>query len=158
MNYVQTAMLLLGVFLLMGCEDPSDLETTDVGDDTATVSDVSDGDTAADDADGEPDDASSSSDDDGIWRSALYPEDWAPGDTDEEGRFLHDFSYAGYRHGEELPDDIAGELVDVTDFEADPTGENDTTEAIQQAIDTVEADEGGVVYVPEGLYRVDDRL
>ena len=31
------------------------------------------------------------------WRSSLYPEDWRPGYKDSLGRFLHDFSYAGYR-------------------------------------------------------------
>src|SRR5690348_15837769 len=41
---------------------------------------------------------------DGAWRSALSPEDWTPAFTDAEGRFLHDFSYAGYRAGDELPE------------------------------------------------------
>ena len=34
------------------------------------------------------------------WRSALYPEGWDPSFTDENGLFLHDFSYAGYHLGE----------------------------------------------------------
>ena len=37
------------------------------------------------------------------WRSALYPEGWTPETTDSQGRFLHDFSYAGYRLGEVEP-------------------------------------------------------
>ena len=38
----------------------------------------------------------------GLWRSSLYPEDWTPGFADAQGRFLHDFSYAGYHKGEAL--------------------------------------------------------
>lgn len=35
------------------------------------------------------------------WRSALYPEDWTPDIApDDAGRFIHDFSYAGYAMGE----------------------------------------------------------
>ena len=34
------------------------------------------------------------------FRSLLYPPDWDPAFTGEKGRFLHDFSYAGYRNGE----------------------------------------------------------
>ncbi|OBZ14943.1 hypothetical protein A8L34_13765 [Bacillus sp. FJAT-27264] len=34
------------------------------------------------------------------WRSSLYPENWTPGYTDAQGRFLQDFSYAGYWRGE----------------------------------------------------------
>ena len=33
------------------------------------------------------------------WRSSLYPENWQLGSQDAEGRFLHDFSFAGYRNG-----------------------------------------------------------
>lgn len=36
----------------------------------------------------------------GPWRSALYSRAWTPALTDSEGRFLHDFSYASYHHGE----------------------------------------------------------
>src|SRR5690606_13285477 len=47
-------------------------------------------------------------------RSELYPTDWQPGLTHGEGRFLHDFSYAGYRYGADVPDAVAGEVYDVT--------------------------------------------
>jgi len=33
------------------------------------------------------------------WRSSLYPETWQPGYADGQGRFLHDFSHAGYHSG-----------------------------------------------------------
>jgi hypothetical protein len=94
------------------------------------------------------------------WRSALYPEDWTPAFTDEEGRFLHDFSYAGYRAGEQEPgSNIPSFLVDVVaDFEADATGESDATAAVQGAIDAVAQAGGGVVFFPPGLYRLDGTL
>ena len=48
------------------------------------------------------------------WRSVLYPEDWTPAFTGPEGRFLHDFSYAGYRNGEtELAQDLAEDGIRV---------------------------------------------
>jgi len=91
------------------------------------------------------------------WRSAMYPNDWTPADTDAEGRFIHDFSYAGYHRGEApIPTAIAGLHVSVTDapYNADPTGSADATLAIQQAIDDVGMQGGGVVFLPPGTYRV----
>ena len=91
------------------------------------------------------------------WRSSLYPEDWTPGYKDEKGRFLHDFSYAGYHKGEvPIPINPPGLMVDVTrsHFGADKTGAIDSTDAIQAAIDTVGIVGGGIVYLPEGTYRL----
>ena len=95
----------------------------------------------------------------GPWRSALYPEDWVPGTADEEGRRLHDFSYAGYHNSEaELGSAIREVVFDVvTTYSADPTGVEDSTAAVQAAIDAASM-EGGVVWFPAGLYRFDDRL
>lgn len=92
----------------------------------------------------------------GQWRSALYPEDWEPGYTDAQGRFLHDFSYAGYRCGEDLPTPPPGRGVDVTrpPYDADPTGNTDSTAAIQRALDDVGNAGGGTVYLPDGTYRI----
>ncbi len=89
-------------------------------------------------------------------RSALYPEDWEPGMTDDQGRFLHDFSYAGYHYGSDVPASVPGPVLDVTHprFGADPTGVTDSTVAIQAAIDAVGAAGGGTVHLPEGLYTV----
>ncbi|HLT83592.1 MAG TPA: glycosyl hydrolase family 28-related protein [Phototrophicaceae bacterium] len=89
-------------------------------------------------------------------RSELYPTDWQPGLTDGEGRFLHDFSYAGYRYGADVPDAVAGEVYDVTQppYGADPDGERDATEAIQAAIDDAGAAGGGTVHLPAGTFRV----
>ncbi len=91
------------------------------------------------------------------WESALYPKDWEPGFADSEGRFLHDFSYAGYHRGEiPIPTEIPGAFVDVTasPYGADWTGFDEATQAIQKAIDDVGAQGGGVVYLPEGTYRL----
>lgn len=92
---------------------------------------------------------------DPTWRSALYPEGWTPGLRDAQGRSLPDFSYAGYAYGE-APPRVNGPIADVLEFGADPGGEQDSTTAIQAAIDSL--DGGGVVRVPEGLYRVDGAL
>lgn len=91
------------------------------------------------------------------WRSSLYLEDWRPGFKDSAGRFLHDFSYAGYQRGEvPLPETVKGEVLDVTaaPFSADPSGQADATAAIQAALDAAAAKGGGVVYLPAGTYRI----
>jgi hypothetical protein len=91
------------------------------------------------------------------WRSTLYPEDWRPGQADTEGRFLHDFSYAGYHRGEKpIPTDPPGRVYTVTEapYLADPSGVEDATDAIQRAIDDAGAAGGGIVHLPAGTYRV----
>ena len=94
------------------------------------------------------------------WRSTLYPENWTPGFTTPEGRFLHDFSYAGYHNGADpLPTDHSGPVFNVAqDFAADSSGAADATSAIQAAIDAAEAAGGGIIYLPSGLYRCDGLL
>lgn len=90
-------------------------------------------------------------------RSRLYPENWYPGFEDEKGRFLHDFSYAGYHRGErEIPATSLANSIDVTKapYNADNTGTTDATPAIQAAIDAAAAQGGGVVYLPAGTYQV----
>lgn len=90
------------------------------------------------------------------WRSSLYPEDWRPGHADAEGRFLHDFSYAGYHRGERALPEAEGPVIDVTKapWRADATGVQDATAAIQGALDAAGQAGGGVVYLPAGTYRV----
>lgn len=92
------------------------------------------------------------------WRSELYPEDWKPGYANEAGYSLRDFSYAGYQSGEvEIPDDIAQrKIFNVleTPFYADANGINDSTDSIRAAIQAAEDAGGGVVFLPEGVYRV----
>ncbi len=92
-----------------------------------------------------------------LFRSSLYPENWYPGFADQQGRFFHDFSYAGYAMGERsVPQDIPGVFVDVTKepYNVDNTGETDVTRSLQSAISAVGREGGGVVYIPAGIYRV----
>ena len=89
------------------------------------------------------------------WYSSLYPENWTPGYTNSKGQFLHDFSYAGYEKGEkELPNSMPGLFANVKDYGADSTGTNDSTAAIQSAINAVQNAGGGTVYLPLGTYKV----
>ncbi len=90
------------------------------------------------------------------WRSTLYPENWTPGYRDEQGRFLHDFSYAGYHQGEKDIPDIGSDITNVTQapYYADNTGIQNVTSIIQQALDDVGTAGGGVVYLPSGTYRI----
>ncbi len=91
------------------------------------------------------------------WRSALYPDNWQPGQKDGQGRFLHDFSYAGYHYGEDpIPTNPSGNTYNVTQapYNADDTGAVDATAAIQQAINDAGNAGGGVVYLPSGTYKV----
>lgn len=89
-------------------------------------------------------------------RSALYPENWTPGFTDSQGRYLHDFSYAGYQSGETaVPDHLIEPVFDVVaEYGADATGVQDATAAIQAAIDAAANAGGGTVYLPQGTYRI----
>jgi len=90
------------------------------------------------------------------WRSALYPEEWKPGFADAEGRFLHDFSYAGYHQGERPLPQREGPIFDASKppFLADSTGKSDATLAIQAALDAAGKAGGGVVFLPAGTYRI----
>lgn len=90
------------------------------------------------------------------WRSALYPAGWVPPATSsfETSRLIQDFSFAGYRRGETGLPSVSSPLLTVTDYGADPTGSLDSTTAIQAALDAARSAGGGVVYLPEGIYRV----
>ncbi len=93
------------------------------------------------------------------WRSALYPLGWTPDYTDSQGRFVHDFSYAGY-HNSEVSLPTAGGLTlnVVTQYGADPTGSTDSNAAIQTAIDDAKTSGGAIVFFPAGIYRCDGQL
>ncbi len=90
------------------------------------------------------------------WRSTLYPENWKPGYADEQGRFLHDFSYAGYHRGEKALPVRQETAIDVTQspYSADPSGKIDSTAGNQGALDAAAKAGGGIVYLPAGTYRI----
>ncbi|HSC89282.1 MAG TPA: glycosyl hydrolase family 28-related protein [Polyangiaceae bacterium] len=99
----------------------------------------------------EPDDPA------GTWRSALYPRGWLPleegGTADDQGRYLQDYSYAGYHQGLQRPPHGEG-AISVTVDAALGNGSTNATSAIQSAIDSTCAGGGGVVFLPAGTYRV----
>lgn len=91
-----------------------------------------------------------------IWRSSLYPANWQPGFKDTQGRFLHDFSYAGYHRGEVSIPVVSANLIDLTmaPYMADKTGNTDVRAILQKALDDVGKAGGGVVFLPEGTYKI----
>lgn len=127
-----------------GCDAAVDAATADA---QALLPDLGDGDA------GERDAASG-------WRSTLYPADWLPGFHDGEGRFLHDFSYAGYGNGERpMPTTPAGAIFDVVvGYGANNQGSADATAAVQAAIQAAQSAGGGIVFFPAGIYRLDGSL
>lgn len=92
------------------------------------------------------------------WRSAYYPVNWTTPVTKNfyTDAFLQDFSYAGYQRGEQAIPSPTGKVFDVTKapYSADKTGAADATAAIQKAIDDAQTNNGGVVYLPAGTYKV----
>ncbi len=92
------------------------------------------------------------------WRCSLYPASWTPPITKDfyDDAFLQDYSYAGYQRGEVVMPDPTGKVFDVTKspYNADKTGNNDATAAIQKAIDDAQTNSGGIVYLPTGTYKV----
>jgi len=86
------------------------------------------------------------------WRSALYPADWAPSFGAADGRFLHDFSYAGYRRGEQTIPDRKAPVIRVA------SGKGDRTAAIQSKLDEAARRGGAIVLLPEGTLLVEGTL
>ena len=102
---------------------------------------------------GEP--GAEDSDPPGTWRSALYPRGWLPpalgGSADGEGRFLADYSYAGYRRGDSAPPIGVAPAAEVV---VAPGGGVDATPLIQSALDRACAAGGGVVELAAGVFRI----
>lgn len=91
------------------------------------------------------------------WRSSLYPPDWTPpvGLSFAKDKLIQDFSYAGYRRGEaSIPESDRNIFNVVRQYGADPTGETDSTAAIQKALDAAGKVGGGVVLLPPGTFRI----
>jgi len=85
----------------------------------------------------------------GYWVSELWKQYVA---QDGQARLL-DFSYAGYRYGEEaIP--VKGKILGkITDFGAIPNDGKDDTDAIQRALDKL-SKKRGVILFPKGRYIV----
>ncbi|MEX1115054.1 MAG: InlB B-repeat-containing protein [Akkermansiaceae bacterium] len=91
------------------------------------------------------------------WRSTLYPENWQrPGESVSftSAKLIQDFSYAGYKRGEQAIPNVVGPVFNVTTYGADATGATDSTVAIQNAINAAASAGGGVVFLPAGQFRV----
>lgn len=91
------------------------------------------------------------------WRSVLYDDQWnpLPAKSFDSDKLVQDFSYVGYHRGERPLPEVAGPVFNVvSDFSADPTGNTDSTAAIQAAINAASVAGGGVVYLPAGTYRI----
>lgn len=141
----------MGVVLAAGCRAPTGgdgrRKPADPAADTATGADTGPPDSGAPDSGGAA-----------AWRSALYPEDWAPG-FGVDGWALVDFSHAGYHgDGRALPVPGPDGAMHVADFGGDPSGAADSTAAVQAAVDAAAAAGGGVVWLGAGVWRVDGQV
>jgi hypothetical protein len=74
----------------------------------------------------------------------------------ETDKLIQDFSYAGYKAGEESIPVLSGPVFNVTQspYNADNTGTQDSTAAIQSAINAAKTAGGGVVFLPAGFYSI----
>ena len=67
---------------------------------------------------------------------------------------LIDYSYAGYKNGEEaIPDTFVLPVFNVTNYGAVPNDEKSDTDGIKAAISAASSS-GGIVFFPPGLYDV----
>jgi hypothetical protein len=65
---------------------------------------------------------------------------------------LPDFSYAGYHYGEQAIPVVTKNVVNVTKNGIKANSMKDQTKEVQQLIDKIGADGGGVLYFPKGTY------
>ncbi len=83
---------------------------------------------------------------------------WTPEVLKPGGPYLPDFSFAGYRWGDEPLPDLPPTL-DVTDFGAKPDDAKDDTDAFKRAIAAARSEKGRVVLrVPKGRFIISDIL
>lgn len=70
---------------------------------------------------------------------------------------LPDFSYVGYDRGETGIPDVDWPVCNVVNYGADPgpdTPGSEDLDAIKKAIEAAPADQGGVIFFPEGTYDI----
>lgn len=65
---------------------------------------------------------------------------------------LQDFSYAGYRYGEQEIPEIEEKIINVSDLGIEPNTSADLTDRVQQILDSVGQNGGGVILFPRGKY------
>lgn len=65
---------------------------------------------------------------------------------------LPDFSYAGYHYGEKAIPHLKENIINVTVHGIKSNTKKDQTKEVQQLIDKVGANGGGVIYFPKGIY------
>ncbi|KAF2330661.1 DUF4955 domain-containing protein [Flavobacterium daemonense] len=65
---------------------------------------------------------------------------------------LPDFSYAGFHYGEQPIPVVTKNIIDVTQYGIKANSKRDQTKEVQELIDKVGADGGGVLYFPKGGY------
>ena len=81
-----------------------------------------------------------------IWRKFIGED--VPGDVPD----LIDYSYAGYKNGEEPIPDVTGTIYDVITYGAIPNDGASDTQAIRDALSA--AQNGGIVFFPPGQYDI----
>ncbi len=75
----------------------------------------------------------------------------------QEKYYIPDFSYAGYKWGEEPIPNFKGEQINVTDFGAIANDKKDDTEAILKALKKAHETKGPVIlFFPEGRFILKD--
>lgn len=86
--------------------------------------------------------------------------EWTPeilSDSVQKDVYLPDYSYAGYKWGEEPIPDLQGEVINITDFGAKANDKKDDTEAIKKAMEAAGNVDGNViVYFPAGKFILKD--
>jgi len=81
--------------------------------------------------------------------------DFVKAKEDSRERVLPDFSFAGYHFSEKpIPDASQRPRFDVTQYGATPNDDTFDDDAIQRAIETAEAGQGGVVFFPPGRFLI----
>ncbi len=91
-----------------------------------------------------------------IFSSKIYPKDWYPG-YEINNNFLQDYSFAGYKNSEQKISYVSNKKFNVINYGADPLGLNDSFQGFDNAIKAAEVS-GGIVYVPEGDYKISNFL
>ena len=83
-------------------------------------------------------------------------EKWIPeilSEKVQKNNFLPDYSYAGYKWGEEPIPDFKGKKIVVTDFGAIPNDKIDDTKAILESLNEANKTDGPVIlYFPKGRF------